>query len=232
MVARRRSARNNVAASVFECSQAVVKSCIRRGWKGSFSIDRLKPRGGERHIVGDGLHYIREMAAGRLRVHAIAAFPTCTFVCKLARVHRRRKRTTYSRGRSVAFQTARLLLLNPSLDALGIEVYVENPADSEIAQVVGPPIQVVSPWQFGCGAADNYEKPTDIWMNAVARLTGKRLRPLHAKPAPGCRSTIEFINAATGSAQEVHYLRSRTPPGLAEAIARDLVVAEAHGQQA
>lgn len=113
MVARRRSARNNVAASVFECSQAVVKSCIRRGWKGSFSIDRLKPRGGERHIVGDGLHYIREMAAGRLRVHAIAAFPTCTFVCKLARVHRRRKRTTYTRGRCVAFQTARLLLLNP-----------------------------------------------------------------------------------------------------------------------
>ena len=211
----------------FECSQAVLQPTLGyKLWNKSFSLDKLAARGNGMHIVGDALHHIEEVAAGRLPVDVLVAFPTCTYVCKLARVWRRRKRLEYTNGRSVAFATARLLLQNPQLDALGVEVFVENPADSEIAQVVGPPAQVVSPWQFGRGVADNYEKPTGIWMNAVARQAGKRVKPLFSRPGPGCRTASEFINSAKGSAQEVHYLRSRTPPGLAAAIARDLVVGE------
>ena len=72
-------------------------------------------------MVGDALHYIKEVAAGRLHLDALVAFPTCTYVCKYARVWRRRKRMEYCNGRRVAFATIRLLLQNPQLDALGVK---------------------------------------------------------------------------------------------------------------
>ena len=41
-------------------------------------------------------------------------------------------------------------------------------------------------------------------MNAVAKQSGKRLKPLLSRSIPGCRTASEFINAARGTAQEVH----------------------------
>ena len=122
MVARLRSTRQKVAGFFFESSQACVTNCIlHRSWTRSFSLDKLAARGNAAHVVGDALHYIKEVAAGRLHLDALVAFPTCTYVCKYARVWRRRKRMEYCNGRRVAFATIRLLLQNPQLDALGVK---------------------------------------------------------------------------------------------------------------
>ena len=161
----------------FECSQAVLQPTLGyKLWNKSFSLDKLAARGNGMHIVGDALHHIEEVAAGRLPVDVLVAFPTCTYVCKLARVWRRRKRLEYTNGRSVAFATARLLLQNPQLDALGVEVFVENPADSEIAQVVGPPAQVVSCAVAPRPAWRRQSQGTWWWARCERQAAGQRGR--------------------------------------------------------
>ena len=78
-----------MAGFFFESSQACVTNCIlHRSWTRSFSLDKLAARGNAAHVVGDAVHHIKEVAAGLLLVDVLVAFPTCTYVCKFARVMR------------------------------------------------------------------------------------------------------------------------------------------------
>lgn len=199
---------------LFECSSTVTDEANLAGHIAT-SIDQQAACGYSRHLQMDANDFMHLLERGQIVTDAIFAFPCCTHLSPLARVH-------FGKVGHSRVDRAKALGLATRVWALPVHaVYIENPASSFLSTRHGPPNQVVHPWNFGSGPEDDYCKPTGFWMGKTT--APKQLHAVRHTKSSSTRSGRNFINKAKGNKEQVKYKRSKLPPGMAKAMVRDFL---------
>lgn len=180
-----------------ETSGEVRRRLLAMGWD-AVSVDILPADDGEaeRHIVADVTPYLREPW------DLVIAHPPCTRLCNSG-VRWLAERDLWEDMRAGAG------FFRACLDANAPRVAVENPVMHRYArEIVGRgPDFTVQPWQFG----DNVKKRTCFWTRGLPPLKA-------ASDLDGSTAVAEVHLASPGPDRWKR--RSKTFPGMAEAIAR------------
>lgn len=96
---------------------------------------------------------------------------------------------------------------------------LENPKPlHELVAAVGNYTQVIQPWQFG----DSYQKTTCLWLKGLPRLKPTKIvdKGEFVVTRSGKKLPKWYSDAKTGSKEKTETERSRTFPGIAEAMAQ------------
>lgn len=226
-----------------EESQTVCKAFRKRGHE-AYSCDIIECSGGhnEWHIMQDVIPIlngncefktvdgIKHKIEGKWDM--IIAFPPCTHLCVSGARHFEKKRADGRQREGIEFFCN---FLNADCD----KIVIENPIGiisgkyiqehfPELAEKYGlpkEPTQIIHPWMFG----DNYSKSTCLWEKGV-----KTLVPLVTEEPE--MEWKEWVDKKTGklkrqpkwffdalrnakTAEERSIIRSKTFPGIAEAMA-------------
>lgn len=173
-----------------ECS-GIVREAFRRRGHDAWSCDLKEAEDGSEH-------HLREDALGVLRRgwDLLIAHPPCTHLASSGNGSRGRKD---KREVEEAVDFARAFILTREVEL----VCVENPVGI-LTSRVRPPDQVVHPWWFG----DPVAKRTCLWLRG--------LRPLRKTQVV---EPWDWSIWNKGRGKERGVIRSRTFPGLAEAMA-------------
>jgi len=192
-----------------EESQTVCKEFRRLGHE-AFSCDLLDCSGGhpEWHLKGDVIPYLSE------DWDMVLAFPPCTDLAVSGAKHFPRKQADGSQRRSIDFFMAFANLKCPYA--------IENPVGI-MSTVWRKPDQIVQPWQFG----DKAQKTTCLWLNELPPLQPTNIVEkgeffeFESKKGQKKRMPMWYYKALLDAKtpQQRRMLRSKTFPGLAQAMA-------------
>jgi hypothetical protein len=168
----------------------MVRDAFRACGHEAWSCDLLPSERPGPHLQGDVL------AIDLARFDLLIAHPPCRYLA--------RSGAQYWPARA-AEQAAAAAFVRALLAAPVRQIALENPIGA-LSRLVRPPDQVVQPWMFGHAET----KATALWLKGLPRLRPTRLtfalrteRVHYARPGP-----------------ERWKVRSRTLPGVAEAMAR------------
>ena len=173
-----------------EESQAVTKEFRKLGHD-AFSCDTLPCSGGypEWHIQGDVVPLLKQ------EWDMVIAFPPCTNLASSGARWFKEKREDGRQQKSIDFF---MLFAN-----LNVPYCIENPIGI-MSSVWRKPDQIIQPWQFGHGET----KATCLWLNKLPLL----------KPTNIVEGREQRI-WKMGPSKDRSKLRSKTYPGIAEAMA-------------
>lgn len=197
-----------------ETSGMVRRACAARGHD-VWSCDLMPAEdGSNRHIVGD----VRDLLNDGWDMLAVF-HPPCTRLCNSGV----RWLTKPPKGKTLAQMWADLddgaALFSAVLNAPVPRVAVENPVMHKHAKALiadyRKPAQTVQPWWFG----DEAFKGTSFYLRGLPALTAtNRLVPPRKAEDPARHAAWSKIHRASPGPDRAR-LRSRTFPGIAEAIA-------------
>jgi hypothetical protein len=212
-----------------EESQAVTKE-LRKLGHDAYSCDILDCSGGkpEWHIKGDILPILKQ------NWDMLIAFPPCTYLAvsgaawfyhpddfdldiKDRRPHPKHPNRKKFRKDALKFVTD---LMNAPIERIAIE----NPIGS-ISTYIRKPDQIIQPWQFG----DKAQKSTCLWLKNLPKLKptnivekGEFFEWIDSRSGKKKRQPLWFYQALqkAKTPEERRTLRSKTFPGIAEAMAK------------
>lgn len=195
-----------------EESQAVTLALRKRGHL-AFSCDILPCSGGhpEWHIQDDVFNVI-----GRRKWDMMIAFPPCTHLACSGARHFKEKQRDGRQQEAIRFF---MRLMNAPVPRIAIE----NPIGI-MSTVYRKPDQIIQPYQFGNQA----QKSTCLWLKDLPLLTPTRFVSkgpfvkFHSKSGTVKRQSKWYYDALrkAKSAEERRTLRSKTFPGIAQAMAQ------------
>lgn len=106
-----------------------------------------------------------------------------------------------------------------TLDALPYPTVIENPAPSYLSKAYRPPDQIVQPYQFG----DDASKSTGLWVRGVPKLRPtKYVAPRIVNGRPRWGNQTDSGQNKLSPSDDRWIERSKTYPGIAKAIARQM----------
>lgn len=192
----------------------IVREAFRRLGHAAVSCDLLETEIPGPHIMGDAL----EALAGE-EWDMVIAHPPCTYLCNSG------VRWLFGRGKSAGVRDeARwrdmergAAFFRAFFENYGGKLCVENPIMHKYAAaLVGEPVgvvrQLVQPWQFG----HTESKGTYLWLRDLAPLAGTENVRAEMMKLPVMQRNRVHLAARTPDRWR---LRSRTFPGIAEAMA-------------
>lgn len=228
-----------------EESQRVCKAFRERGCE-AYSCDIIEPSGGhlEWHIQDDVLKILNGKCEFKTMdgiTHTIAnrwdmiiAFPPCTHLAVSGAAWFEKKRADGRQKEGIEF-------FCKFLEADCDRIVIENPVGiisgdyipkffPDIATKYGlpkKPTQIIQPWQFG----DNFNKSTCLWIKGVSPLTPiiteqpelEWFEWTDSKTGKKKRQPKWFADAWKLPAEERAKVRSKTFPGIAEAMAEQWI---------
>ncbi|MFT5760510.1 MAG: hypothetical protein ACI9LM_005297 [Alteromonadaceae bacterium] len=194
-----------------EESQAVTKEFRIRGHE-AFSCDLLDCSGGhpEWHLKTDLIELLNQ------DWDMILAFPPCTFLTvtgnrwfDIEKYGDKAIKRHQDRADAVSFFMS---IANSKC----LKIAIENPV-GVMSTNWRKPDQIVNPYQFG----DAFEKKTCLWLKGLPNLenTNEVLPPERTKFASGKTMPAWYADAWKLPKEERAKLRSKTFPGIAEAMA-------------
>jgi len=201
-----------------EESQAITKAFRKLGFE-AYSCDLLPCSGGhpEWHIQGDAL---QEAYSGEYDL--MVAHPPCTYLAVSG------NRWLYNKDGSRneerwQNQAEALDFVRDLMTAPIKHIAIENPI-SVISSQIRKPDQIIQPWQFG----DEAQKSTCLWLKNLPKLEHTKIvgkgefDEWVSKKGKRKRQAKWYTEALTKSktAEERRTLRSKTFPGIANAIAQ------------
>lgn len=209
-----------------EESQRVCVEFRKRGHE-AYSADIQEPSGGhpEWHILGDvlpilnggGFETMDEVKHFVTKWDLLIAHPPCTdLAASGAQWYTKGKKTEEDKQRAARFFMAFIM-------ASCEKVCVENPVGF-MSTLYRKPDQILQPWQFG----DNYEKTTCLWLKGLPCLIPKiNIKPeleykqyVNKSTGRKRRQPLWYFNALSAkTAEERRKIRSKTFPGIAQAMA-------------
>lgn len=194
-----------------EESQAVTKRLRLLGHE-AYSCDILECSGGhpEWHIKDDVIPHLRQPW------DMVIAFPPCTHLASSGARWFEEKRKDGRQKAAIDFFMA-------CVNANAPRIAVENPVGI-MSSVFRKPSQIVQPWQFG----DEAQKTTCLWLKRLPPLrptsiVGKgEFYEFKSKDGKNKRQPMWYFNALRNAktASERSTIRSKTFPGIADAMAR------------
>lgn len=194
-----------------EESQAVCKAFRLEGFE-AYSCDIEPCSGGhpEWHLQQDVAKLLKEEWS------AVIAFPPCTHLCVSGAKHFAVKRADGRQQQGIDFF---MLFAN-----LKIPYAIENPVGI-MSSVWRKPDQVIQPWQFG----DCAQKTTCLWLNGLPKIVPTKIvekGSFYISPS-GKKLPSWYGDAVDANGKKIGYntqaiktLRSKTFPGIAEAMAK------------
>lgn len=210
-----------------EESQTVCKALRARGHE-AYSADIKEPSGvhPEWHILGDVLPLINgdcTFATMDGRAHTISgkwdmliAHPPCTYLTVTGNrwfniAQYGDKAIQRHRDREAAIK-----FFMHIADADCQKIAIENPVGI-MSSVWRKPDQIIQPWQFG----DAFEKRTCLWLKGLPKLTPTNIVDIPPRKMFGSGKSMPawYADAWTLPKEERAKLRSKTFPGIAEAMA-------------
>lgn len=228
-----------------EESQRVCKAFRKRGCE-AYSCDIIEPSGGhlEWHIQDDVLKILNGKCEFKTmdgmthtivgRWDMIIAFPPCTHLAVSGAAWFEKKRADGRQKEGIEF-------FCKFLEADCDRIVIENPVGiisgdyipkffPDIATKYGlpkKPTQIIQPWQFG----DNFNKSTCLWIKGVSPLTPiiteqpelEWFEWTDSKTGKKKRQPKWFADAWKLPAEERAKVRSKTFPGIAEAMAKQWI---------
>lgn len=208
-----------------EESQAVCKAFRAEGHE-AFSADLQECSGGhpEWHIKGDVLHLINGRVSFRTEDGAahtqpgpwdmIIAFPPCTYMTKASAVRMRVHGEIVPERYEQAMKAKAFFMAFYNADCPRIAI--ENPVPLKI---VGLPdyAQVIQPFDFG----HPYSKKTCLWLRGLPPLMASYIETEFTPYVNGgCKDRNGNYRRAQGRRERDPKTRSKTFPGIAEAMAK------------
>lgn len=149
------------------------------------------------------------------------AFPPCTDLTVSGARHFEKKRANGSQQRSIDFF---MQFINAPIE----KIAVENPIGI-MSNLYKPPSQIIQPWQFG----DKAQKSTCLWLKNLPLLKptnivdkGEFKEWIDSKTGKKKKQTLWYYEALINSKtpEERRTLRSKTFPGIAEAMANQWTI--------
>lgn len=204
-----------------ECSGIVRDEFLKLGWD-AYSCD-LKPseKNGfldKRHIVGDVLKVIDQSW------DAMVAHPPCTYVASAGQIwnnHYMHSDRKEKMAEGIEFARK---LWSANIKFIGMEnpIGVLSTAADPIGNlIIGPPNQIINPWQFG----EEFHKPTCLWLKNLPNLKpteivsrGEMITYKDKKGKTRKRSKWNS-DAKSNEKETTRTKRSRTFIGIAKAMA-------------
>lgn len=195
-----------------------VTSRLRRLGVEAYSCDILPTSGDhpEWHIQADALE------VAKMEWDMVLAFPPCTHLAVSGARWFPEKVRDGRQQRAVGF-----FLALTALDHVPM-VAIENPVGI-MSSAYRKPDQIIQPWMFG----DPYEKKTCLWLKGLPPLEptnvvqpNPRIRYASGKSDPDWHTEIRGLKGLTRS-----MARSKTFPGIADAMARQWGFDHADGQR-
>lgn len=192
-----------------EESQEVCKRFRALGHE-AYSCDILPCSGGhpEWHIQGDVLPLLEQ------EWDMIIAFPPCTHLAVSGAAHFAKKRADGRQQEGIDFF---MRFANAKCDKIAIE----NPIGI-MSKLWRKPDQIIQPWQFG----DKFQKSTCLWLKGLPKLVptnivekGEFKEWIDPKTGKTKKQPMWFFEALKLSKEERAKVRSKTFPGIADAIA-------------
>ena len=177
----------------FERSGVVRDAFIRAGHK-AVSCDLAPTEVPGPHIEGDVTPWLRH------RWDLLIAHPPCTYLASSG-IHWNRKREGRAEETELALNMIRLVLASPST-----RICMENPVGI-ISTRMRQPDQIINPYEFG--STEN--KRTCLWLKNLPKLEIVSFTPKELR--------TNILNNLSPS-EERAILRSKTFPGVAEAMAQ------------
>lgn len=208
-----------------EESQAVCKAFRAEGHE-AFSADLQECSGGhpEWHIQGDVLQLINgDCVFQTADTHShtqrgpwdmIIAFPPCTYMTKASAVRMRVNGEIVPWRLEQAMKAKEFFMAFYNADCP--RVAIENPVPLKI---VGLPeySQVIQPFDFG----HPYSKKTCLWLRGLPPLMASIIEPEYTPYVNGgCKDRFGHYRRAQGRRERDPKNRSKTFPGIAEAMAK------------
>lgn len=166
----------------------MVREAFAKRGHYALSCDLLSSELPGKHYQGD----VRSLLSEQWDL--LIAFPPCTYLARSGARWWRNKRR--EQAEAIAFVQ---MLRNASIPRIAIE----NPI-GKLSKVIGPPTQVIQPWQFGHGEV----KTTCLWLQNLPLLVPTKI--VEGRVQRSFRM---------GSGPEQSKNRSRTLPGIAQAMA-------------
>jgi hypothetical protein len=189
-----------------EESQAVTKAFRELGHE-AYSCDILDCSGGhpEWHIKGDA---IKEAYSGKYSM--MIAFPPCTHLATSGARWFKEKQKDGRQQYGIDFF---MKLINAPIDRIAFE----NPVGI-MSTKYRKPNQIIQPYEFG----DPYEKRTCLWLKNLSELQPTKIvdPPPRIKFDSGKTMPTWYSDAWKLSKEERSKVRSKTFPGIAEAMAK------------
>jgi hypothetical protein len=198
-----------------EHSGAVRDAFISHGFS-AFSCDLLPAETPGPHIVGNVLDVLHDP-----RWTALIAFPPCTYL-SASGLHWNKRDPEREHKTAAAVEFA-LLLWNAPIPRIAIE----NPL-GRLSRAIGPPTQIVQPYQFGSDAS----KRTCLWLRGLPPIQPFEFVPPRSKPGehldlfglpiglPRWENQADSGQNRLGETRDRWRKRSRTYPGIAAAMVR------------
>lgn len=193
-----------------EESQAVTQR-LRAGGVEACSCDLLPTSGKhpEWHIQADALEIVK------MEWDMVIAFPPCTHLAVSGAAWFKDKQRDGRQQMGIGF-----FLAFTALDHVP-RVAIENPVGI-MSKLYRKPDQIIQPWMFG----DPYEKKTCLWLKGLQPLVPTNI----VEPPPrvqtgnnGRTMAAWYADAWNLSAHERSVVRSKTFPGIADAMAKQWV---------
>lgn len=148
----------------------------------------------------------------------VIAHPPCTYLASSG-LHWNRRRPERAALTEAALEFVRELMA--TCEQIGARYAIENPIGC-ISTRIRKPDQIVQPWQFG----DDASKATCLWLSGLPQLQPTNVLP-GGRLARRANQTASGQNRL-GPSPERAYLRAKTYPGIAEAMARQWALVIAH----
>jgi len=203
-----------------EESQTITIALRRAGFE-AYSCDILPPSGGhpEWHLQGDA---IKEAYSGKYT--AMIAHPPCTYLTvtgnkwffhpddKHLPTNERRPHPKFPNRRQDREDGVKFFadLLNAPIR----QIAIENPVGI-ISTRIRKPNQIIQPYEYG----DPHAKKTCLWLKNFSKLQSTKIvEPEYVTFKSGKRMAKWYVDAAKLSGKERACLRSKTFPGIADAI--------------
>lgn len=201
-----------------EESQAVCIEFRKLGHE-AYSCDIIECSGGhpEWHIRVDALQLLK------MEWDLVIAFPPCTHLAVSGARHFERKRNDGRQKDAIEF-------FCKFLDSKCQRIAIENPVGiisgdyvrkwfPDIANNYNLPracTQTIQPWMFG----DPYEKKTCLWLKNLPKLEPTKIVEPPARQVVKSGKTLPYWYSHCGSGAERSKARSKTFPGIADAMAK------------